>query len=97
MEKVQGNTGAAKEMEPAANTQESAPAAETGAATAQTTVTETGTATGQEESDAQPVVTEHPRTLMQRLRVKIEAWDDDLHEELHDDLLAVERLLGIVD
>ena len=99
MEEVQGNTGAAKAVEPAATTTEPVPAAETGAATTQAEkgCAEIGEGNAEEASDAQPVDAEHPRTLMNRIRATIAHWGDEAHEAVHEDLLAVERLLGIVD
>ncbi len=36
----------------------------------------------------------HPLGLMARIRETIWHWDEDLHAELHEDLLAIEKFFG---
>ncbi len=67
--------------------------------TAATGTTETGTAAAQTGTEAKGAEagpeTEHPKSIMARIREKIGDWDEDLHEELHEDLTAIEKLFGI--
>lgn len=89
-EATQAATETAATTEPAAATETAANTETAAAATETTAVEEAPTAKGNEAEDARLGF-----GLMAHIRATIAEWDDDLHEALHEDLTAVEKLLGI--